>query len=58
MIGFDLAHAVGNVPLQLHDWNVDFACWVRLCMLNTNLCSVHTNISILDLEPLVRWLSL
>jgi kynureninase len=54
MIGFDLAHAVGNVPLQLHDWNVDFACWVRLCMLNTNMCSVHTNISILDLEPLVR----
>lgn len=27
MIGFDLAHAVGNVELQLHEWNVDFAIW-------------------------------
>ncbi|VDN97984.1 unnamed protein product [Rodentolepis nana] len=26
-IGFDLAHSVGNVEIQLHDWDVDFAAW-------------------------------
>ena len=46
IVGWDLAHAIGNVPLQLHEWNVDYAAWCSYKYLNSGPggvggCFVH-----------------
>jgi kynureninase len=40
LAGFDLAHAVGNIDLQLHEWQVDFAAWCSYKYLNSGPGSV------------------
>ncbi|KAF2226277.1 putative kynureninase [Elsinoe ampelina] len=62
-VGWDLAHAVGNVPLQLHDWNVDFAVWCNYKYMNCGpgaigglfIHSRHSSASASPLPRLAGW---
>ena len=59
LIGWDLAHAIGNVELKLHDWDVDFAVWCNYKYMNSGPGSiaglfVHEKHGHVDLEAIRR----
>ncbi|HCE85391.1 MAG TPA: kynureninase [Bacteroidetes bacterium] len=60
LVGFDLAHAIGNVDMKLHEWQVDFACWCSYKYLNSGPGGpggifVHENHLSKDLPQMAGW---
>ena len=58
MVGWDLAHAVGNVELKLHDWNADFASWCSYKYMNSgpgNASGIYVNEKYLNKKDIQRF---
>jgi kynureninase len=58
IVGFDLAHAAGNIKLNLHEWNVDFACWCSYKYLNSGpggVAGVFINQKHLNKPEIIRF---
>ena len=58
MVGWDLAHAVGNVELKLHDWNADFASWCSYKYMNSgpgNASGIYVNKKYLNKKDIPRF---
>jgi kynureninase len=59
-VGWDLAHAAGNIKLELHDWNVDFAAWCSYKYMNAGPgnasgCFVHERHHHANLPRFAGW---
>ena len=57
-VGWDLAHAVGNIALQLHDWQVDFAAWCSYKYMNSgpgNASGIFVNEKYLEETDIPRF---
>jgi kynureninase len=58
IVGFDLAHAAGNLKMELHNWNVDFACWCSYKYLNSGpggVSGVYINKRHLNKPEIIRF---
>lgn len=58
LVGWDLAHAVGNIELKLHDWDVDFAAWCSYKYMNSgpgNASGVFVHERHLDKKDIPRF---